>query len=319
MRSIGSEQATINIVTMDFDLDSTLASDATNLVATKGKQQIEEPKEVENEYCIADNKLYISRHLANDAVNGIYCLDEKDLLVVSFDPDMCIPSKIRSGKVVFEEVNEQSLAPDCVEVKVSYSGLTKESFLVITGSDYPTVFGHEIAGTVERVGTSVKDLAVGDRVVGFDFDGRSTCQRVTADLLQKVGAREDLIKLVGLPMAYSAALHALVNLANVQTNEIVLILQGTGAAAIEIAKAAGAIPYVAASIEAQAAAIVSAYGVPSEQFLPSADAVSHLLEPVHVRSMLSSAPAGHRPQSLTTPGVSSHPLAASVAPLTPFL
>ena len=58
--------------------------------------------------------------------------------------------------------------------------------LVVTGSDYPTTFSHEIAGVITRVGQNVKDLKVADRVVGFAFDKFATYQRTPETLVAKL-------------------------------------------------------------------------------------------------------------------------------------
>lgn len=60
------------------------------------------------------------------------------------------------------------LAPDEVRVRVEACGLCHSDLHMIDGelpTAMPTVPGHEIAGTVEAVGTAVADLTVGDRVV----------------------------------------------------------------------------------------------------------------------------------------------------------
>lgn len=60
------------------------------------------------------------------------------------------------------------LAPDEVRVRVEACGLCHSDLHMIDGelpTTLPTVPGHEIAGTVEGVGSAVGDLAVGDRVV----------------------------------------------------------------------------------------------------------------------------------------------------------
>lgn len=60
------------------------------------------------------------------------------------------------------------LAPDEVRVRVEACGLCHSDLHMIDGElpiTLPTVPGHEIAGTIEAVGSAVGDLAVGDRVV----------------------------------------------------------------------------------------------------------------------------------------------------------
>lgn len=61
------------------------------------------------------------------------------------------------------------LAPDEVRVKVDACGLCHSDLHALDGEmpvPLPTVPGHEVAGTVEAIGSNVQNLAVGDRVVG---------------------------------------------------------------------------------------------------------------------------------------------------------
>ncbi|ANH37098.1 S-(hydroxymethyl)mycothiol dehydrogenase [Nocardioides dokdonensis FR1436] len=72
------------------------------------------------------------------------------------------------GRLVLTEVDvDDWLAPDEVRVRVLACGLCHSDLHMLEGEFpvvLPTVPGHEISGTVEAVGSSVDDLAVGDRV-----------------------------------------------------------------------------------------------------------------------------------------------------------
>ncbi|WP_244928593.1 Zn-dependent alcohol dehydrogenase [Nocardioides sp. W7] len=74
-----------------------------------------------------------------------------------------------TGQLEFLELElDDWLAPDEVRVRVEACGLCHSDLHMIDGelpTAMPTVPGHEIAGTVEAVGSAVADLAAGDRVV----------------------------------------------------------------------------------------------------------------------------------------------------------
>ena len=70
-----------------------------------------------------------------------------------------------------EEVELADPGPHEVRVRIGAAGLCHSDLSVVDGSrprPMPMVLGHEAAGTVEEVGSGVRDLAPGDRVV-FSF------------------------------------------------------------------------------------------------------------------------------------------------------
>lgn len=150
-------------------------------------------------------------------------MDETDIRPTAFHPEQHLVGKLRSGKVVLEDDDrvDSALDPGAVEVKALLAGLNKEDVLIISGSDYPTTFSHEIGVVVQRVGSATKRLAVGDYVVGFSFDKFATLEQVREDLLQRFGQSESITEMTSLPMGYGAALHGLKTLANLQPRDCI--------------------------------------------------------------------------------------------------
>ncbi|CAH0052312.1 unnamed protein product [Clonostachys solani] len=280
VRSIRAERATINIVTIDFDLETTSIDQAVKFVAQKSQHQIEDGASVEHEYCVSDDKLYISRLLPNNALNREQTIEE-----LPYDPEMHIGGTVQNGKVLFEQqVSRPELSPDSVEIRVSVTGLSKEGVLAVHGTDISTTLNHEVGGTVERIGSSVKNFAVGDRVIGLGSGRFGNRQVISKNLVQKLLPGESLAEVVSLPLAYITALHGLESLASLKKGETLLILEGTGfggAAAIEVALTLGAIPYVVASTEEQASTIIEKYGLAQHQVLSSASQVEAMLATPH--------------------------------------
>ena len=271
-RSITSESVSVDFTTLDFDLDNTSETNIADIIFTIGQRQRAQTKARETEYCVSEGFVYISRLVANDSINNVYAFDKEEAKATRLTRDMCVVGKVQSGKVVFEvdERSEQSLAEDAVEVKVGICGLSKEGTLVINGSDYPTTFSHELGGVVERVGSAVTELKVGDEVAGFGFDKFATSQRIPAYLLQKLQNGDVLNEVVSLPMAYGAALYGLKTLANLQAQETVLILGGTGSAgiaAIKVAQSMNAIPYVTVATENECERLKRDFGLKDSQLL----------------------------------------------------
>ncbi|KAJ2995621.1 hypothetical protein NUW58_g1225 [Xylaria curta] len=266
-RSLRSEQVTLSIVTVDFDPRYGSVSSAR--IARIMRNYVEDGIK-EKEYCIKDGLAYISRLGFDDAMNAKYCVDETNLHQTLFDPADPLVGKIQSGKVVFEVDSrvKQALGDDYVEVQVRASGLNKEDTLSINGTDYPTEFSHEIGGVVTRVGKDVSRLRPGDLVVGFSFDKFATFQRVPQGLLQKLDTEADVTAVVGLPMAFGAALFGLRNSAALKQGESVLILPGSGFAghaAVQITALLGGKAFIGVSDTSDAEAVAKRHGLSSDR------------------------------------------------------
>ncbi|XP_014550227.1 hypothetical protein COCVIDRAFT_31971 [Bipolaris victoriae FI3] len=273
LRVIRAEQASINVVTVDFNPDNTTTAQVAERVAANVARQIEDPTSIEHEYCISGGQAYISRLEPNEEVNAIETLDKQGPQEILLNPNMRLKGDVRSGQLIFNCIDEQpTVASDAVEVAVAMTGLNKEGVRAINGTDTNTIFSHEIGGIVQRVGDSIQDFDVGDRVIGFSFDHLSTHQVVPAKMLQKLRKGESILEMVGLPMPYTTALYGLKTLAAVRRDERVLILEGTALvsrAAIEVLHLLGAIPYVATSSPEEAECITKHFKLGRDQVFAS--------------------------------------------------
>jgi acyl transferase domain-containing protein/NADPH:quinone reductase-like Zn-dependent oxidoreductase len=283
-RVVTSEQATLDFRTLDVDTDVVPAAQVVKSVVRTAQLQLDESsgggrgaKKPEREFCVSHGgKTYISRLVRNTRLNDIYATSGHAEPTTSLRPQDHISGRVVQGKVVFEKLQEQEEAaeagvkPGHVEVQVQCSGLTKEGVLVITGSDYPTTFSHEIGGVVKRVGDGVSSLRPGDKVVGFSVDRFASHQHVSADLLHRLEPQDDMGEAVSLLMAYGTAIYGLETLAMLQPGETVLVLHGTGAygtAAVRVAQAKGATPYVEVRTDEEAVFLQEHLGLPSENII----------------------------------------------------
>ena len=271
-RVITSEQASLDLTTLDFDLDSTDPGQIPTIIASTAQEQGQKGFAHENETYVVHNLPYISRLVPNVRVNEIHSSEEQKTISALFDPKSHIVGKVHSGKIVFEVDSraESPLEAGHVEVQTFYAGLNKEDIAAINGTDYDINFSREIGGIVCAVGPQVTDLKAGDRVAGFSFDRFATYQRVPTKLLKKLNMNESFEDVVSVLMAYGTALYGMTTLAQVEAGDTVLILQGTGLpglAAIRISQIMGATPYVIVDSKAEAQHIVQQYGLPQSQVL----------------------------------------------------
>jgi NADPH:quinone reductase-like Zn-dependent oxidoreductase len=150
------------------------------------------------------------------------------------------------------ETERPSPGPTEVLVRVRAAGVnpvdwktrSQEVFL----GEPPYTLGWDVSGVVEEVGFGSSRFAVGDEVVGmpwFPHQAGAYAEYVTAPSRQFVRKPAGLshVEAAGLPLAGLTAWQGLVDIANVQPGQRVLIdaaAGGVGHLAVQIAKARGA-------------------------------------------------------------------------------
>src|ERR1700712_1868763 len=92
-----------------------------------------------------------------------------------------------AAKAPFEkiEIQRRDLNPEDVLIKIAFAGICHSDIHTGRGewgeADYPLVPGHEIAGTVEEVGSGVTKYQVGDKVgVGCMVSSCGECENCRA-------------------------------------------------------------------------------------------------------------------------------------------
>ena len=126
-----------------------------------------------------------------------------------------------------------------------------------------------------RVGSSVSEYAIGDRVL-VSIPGRfNTYTSVPAWTCCKIRDDERFVDLAAVPIAYATAIHALRDKANLQRGESILIHSGAGGvgqAAIHFAKEIGAEIFVTAGTEQKRAHISHHFNIDPSHIFSSRDA-----------------------------------------------
>ena len=152
------------------------------------------------------------------------------------------------------EVPEPTVGDHDVLVEIEAAGLNQLDEKIRLGEfkqilPYPTplTLGHDLAGTVTRVGSKATRFSVGDRVYGRVRDGRigTFAERIAAheDDLALVPASTSVEEAASLPLVALTAWQALVERGDVRPGQKVLIHAGAGGVgtiAIQLAKHLGA-------------------------------------------------------------------------------
>jgi NADPH:quinone reductase len=162
------------------------------------------------------------------------------------------------SSLVLEEVPTPEPGPKQVLIKVAACGVNFPDTLIIQGKyqfkpPFPFAPGSEAAGTIQRVGSEVKNFKVGDRVIASLGNGGFAEEAVAnEERLIPLPDGMDFIHASAFVMTYGTSLYALENRGHLKAGETLLVLGaagGVGIAAVEIGKAMGARVIAAASTE----------------------------------------------------------------------
>ena len=164
--------------------------------------------------------------------------------------------------LVWTELPTPIPQPGEVRVAVAAASLNFPDLLIVQNKyqmkpPLPFVPGAEFAGVVEAVGEGVTHLKVGQNVACLaGTGGFGTHTLAMAALCLPLPDGFSLVDAAAFTMTYATSHHALMDRAQLQAGETVLVLGaagGVGTAAIQIAKAAGATVIAAASSDEKCA------------------------------------------------------------------
>jgi len=172
------------------------------------------------------------------------------------------------SELVWEDVPDPVAKPNEVVIDIKAAGLNYPDSLIVQGlyqfrPDLPFSPGHEGAGVVSAVGSEVSSLRVGDSVAFFKGFGAFAEKIVVPEYLAfPIPDSFPFYVAAGVFMAYGTSLHALLQRANINEGDEVLVLGaagGVGLAAVDLAKAYGA-RVVAAVSTKEKAEVCAGYG-----------------------------------------------------------
>jgi NADPH2:quinone reductase len=155
-----------------------------------------------------------------------------------------------------EDVPAPVVGPGQVLIDVAAAAVNFPDALLVQGKyqtkpPLPFIPGAELAGTIAAVGDGVDPARVGTPVLAVPGRGAFAEQVVvTAGAALSLDPAIDLATAAALPLTYGTAYHALLDRAQLQPGETLLVLGaggGVGLAAIELGKILGATVIAAAS------------------------------------------------------------------------
>jgi NADPH2:quinone reductase len=155
-----------------------------------------------------------------------------------------------------EDVPSPVAGPGQVVIDVAAASVNFPDALLVQGKyqvkpPLPFIPGAELAGTITAVGEGVDRARLGTRALAVSGRGAFAQQVVVqADAALPLSAGIDIGTAAAMPLTYGTAYHALLDRAELQPGETLLVLGaggGVGLAAIELGKILGATVIAAAS------------------------------------------------------------------------
>lgn len=168
---------------------------------------------------------------------------------------------------------DQPLGDGEVEIRIMASGLNFRDILVLLGQINLDTVGIEGAGIITRTGPNTS-LCLGDRVCGMVSGGMCTYARAHETTIAKIPATMSFVSAAALSIVFMTAYGALLEIADIQRGETVLIhaaAGGVGQACIQLAQLRGAEIYATVGSVDKAELLQRQYDIPRDHILSSRD------------------------------------------------
>ena len=208
--------------------------------------------------------------------------------------------QVQDNHISFANMPIPEIAPDECLVKVEAIGVNRADILQRQGK-YPApageseVLGLEMSGYVEKIGSSVHNTSVGQRVFGLVAGGAyAQYVKVKADHLMALPEHYSFEQGAATAEVFLTAYQSLFQLGNLQPKQNVLIhagASGVGTAAIQLAKAMGCFVATTVSSETKADACM-ALGADKRIIYKETDFYTYCKENKHVFDVIVDVVAG---------------------------
>lgn len=166
------------------------------------------------------------------------------------------------------------MSPDDVEIEVKATGLNHVDIMISMGQIPEDTMGMDAAGIVTRIGSGVKGIHPGERVVTFLVGAYRTLVRNPECLIAKIPDEMSFEIAASLPCTHMTAYQALIEIGKLKKDETVLIhaaAGGVGQAAIQVAQHIGAEVFVSCGYEGKKKLLMKTWGLPEDHIFYSRD------------------------------------------------
>ncbi|GAB0134290.1 t1pks [Epichloe bromicola] len=284
LRSVRSE-TTKALVTLDMDPNSSLdASSQAELILSVIETYTDAPRDdapLQFEFYEQDGQLAVPRITPDDTLNTSIFHKTQPLLpyVQNFQHadrrlKMVVGTAGALDSLFWTDDPVSALADDEIEIHVACTGINFKDVVIAMGQLPSPYIGVECSGVVARIGSNVTSLAVGDRVCALPLGCYGTFARCRASSAAVIPRDMTFAVAASIPVVYCTAYYALVDLAQLQPGESILIHAasgGVGQAAMQLAQMIGAEIYATVGSAEKKQLLIDQYGIPESRVLYSRD------------------------------------------------
>jgi acyl transferase domain-containing protein/NADPH:quinone reductase-like Zn-dependent oxidoreductase/ubiquinone/menaquinone biosynthesis C-methylase UbiE/acyl carrier protein len=271
-RTAHAENEDLDMVTIDIQqtLDETTKPAILKLLSEVIESFSNKDVPREREYVYNGTDVLVPRLVSHPTLNRqVSGKTETTIETTSFTG----PTSLKLGDdhkgFVFVEnaANSETLQDSYVEIEAKAFGLPSS----FNKSAQSGIFVNEYAGIITATGSAVSGLKVGDRVVAISAQACANRLRVPAKQAQLIPSNISFTDAAALPRAFMAVAHALVDVADLQSGQIVVVDGATsevGQAALTVAQHLGATVIAAVSRVDEAAFLQETFKLPSSHIVP---------------------------------------------------
>ena len=171
-----------------------------------------------------------------------------------------------------EKVGAPTISPNEVEILIKANGLNFKDIMVALGQIDAEFLGGECSSIVTKIGSSVNELAVGDRVCALCPGAFSTYTRCSATSVAVIPQEMSFSVAVSIPALYCTAYYSLFDIAHLCQGESILIhaaAGGVGQAAIFLSKMTGTEIFATVGSAEKKEFLKDTYGIPDDHIFYS--------------------------------------------------
>lgn len=177
---------------------------------------------------------------------------------------------------LFEEDKRyyEPLPESWIEIQVKAVGLNFKDVLVAMGNLNEDKLGVDVSGVVTRVGATVANVNIGDRVMTSSCNTFATFVRFPAQGVMHIPEDMSFEDAASIPLIFLTAYYSLITIGRLEANETILIhaaAGGVGQAAISIAQHVGAKIYATVGSQEKKQLLIEEYGIPEDRIFSSRD------------------------------------------------